>query len=239
MSCKCCSPSLIPKQIWKITNTENPWRKYEQNLTFDSGWERGLVHEWAEWFPCMQIETRHTDTPFPPLMCRKMWMRKWEPKMKRHPPIHYSNMYPSPPPPSRLEPGAHVIPWLDRPHNVYMPFVLTHTHTRITRAHTSSYTLPALPSVTYIACSDTYTIIHATRSRGGEYPHPPLLQNSQWAASVSGEELSMLALKNTGRHTEGRNEHCFCIADAYWTVILKFIWALWNIYLFYFFVCLV
>lgn len=37
-------------------------------------------------------ETR-ADTPFPPLMCRKMWMRKWELKMKRR----------SPPPPPLLQ----------------------------------------------------------------------------------------------------------------------------------------
>lgn len=178
-------------------------------------WMSGMVS-------CMQIETRHTDTPFPPLMCRKMWMRKWELKMKRHPPhpffLHVSLSFRT---------GA----WLScdsviRPptQHTRAPHTNTHTYTRHMRTDllpSHTWTSPALPPVTYIACVDTYTVTHTLRSRGGGNPHQqnnhsypptptPLLQTSQWAASVSGKNYPYWHLETKTGTWEWT---CFCIAD--------------------------
>lgn len=118
----------------------------------------GLIPWMSGMVSCMRL-----DTPFPPLMCRKMWMRIVGAGDETAPPplIHSASVYPPP----QTGAGTHVIPRLDRPHNTHMLFILNHTHIYIHTHFLLSYTLPALPPVTYIACLDTFK--HATRSRGG------------------------------------------------------------------------
>ncbi len=124
--------------------------------------------------PRMQIETRHRDTPFPPLVCTEMWMRKWELKMKRHPPtIHSSFMYPSPLLLLLLSDWSPVLMWFydSNTHATYTCPLHYRSLTHITCTHfffpSHICTLLALPPVTYIACLDTFTITHTERSRGG------------------------------------------------------------------------
>lgn len=179
---------------------------------------------------------RHT---LPPLVCGEMWMRKRELKMKRLPPP--SILPPCiplllpPPPPCRLEPSAHVIPWLERPRIVHMPPIVTHTrHVHTLFPITYMYTARLAFLLGYI-----YHHTHHTLTWRRQNP-PQLLQISQWASAVSGE-ISTLALRSRSRHIWGWSDHCFCTTDIWWTVSfgvdlhwgLKCLWGsvrpLWNI----------
>lgn len=123
-------------------------------------------------------------------MCRKMWMRMWELELQWHPPFYYSTIHTSALPCWRLEPGAHVISWLDRPRSIPMPF--THIHTWHVHAH-----LPIpCPPLPWIACLDTYSVAHAHVAEPASTT--TLLQISQWAASVRGKIWSHWHLKIDG-----------------------------------------
>lgn len=91
------------------------------------------MNEWDD----LLYAKRDSDTPFPPLMCKKM--RMWELQLQWHPPIFHSLIHTSALPCCRLEPGAHVISSLDRPRSIPMPFTLTHTYIHGTCMHIFLY----------------------------------------------------------------------------------------------------
>lgn len=159
-------------------------------------WMSGMVS-------CMQ--RLDTQTHPSPHSCRKMWMRKWELMMKRHPPIHYSFS----------QTGA----WCScdsmispPPHN--MPFIRANIHA----SHVRFFLYIARLAFRHIYCLLEYIYHYTRRTLTWRHPHHhhhpthPLLQISQWAASVIGKDYLC-------GHMGSQN--CFCITDGYWKFFVK------------------
>lgn len=97
-----------------------------------------LLHEWARWFHACKWRLDTQTHPSPPLICEKMWMRKWELKMKRHSP---SSILPAWIPVLSSSCSNQIRARHSRDATISPPTQHTHgfhTYTHLTCAHTSS-----------------------------------------------------------------------------------------------------
>lgn len=124
-----------------------------------------FLHEWAGWFHACKWRLDTQTHPSPHSCAEKCewgsgsW--RWN-GIPPHPFFLHGSLYSPPPVPIRLEPGAHMMQRLDRPRNIHMVSIHTHTLHVLTLLPLTYMYIAAFASVTCIACLHAYTIMPQT-----------------------------------------------------------------------------